>query len=129
MAFKLYRYHRVAYWARWGNGAGEKTTCISTIIGVLRPRKGDNRLFGERYDGLGPIAYFAFGIGLVPPGPSLVSSLAHRFGKIWSLARNEADVSDKHHGASKRSVELFPQMAAKRHAPTGRHALGRGEQK
>ncbi len=35
------------------NGAG-KTTCISTIIGFLRPREGEIRLFGEPIEGLSP---------------------------------------------------------------------------
>ena len=35
------------------NGAG-KTTCISTIIGFLRPKNGEIRLFGEPIHGLSP---------------------------------------------------------------------------
>ena len=45
------------------NGAG-KTTCISTIFGFLRPRRGDIRLFGEQIEGLSPERISRLGIGL-----------------------------------------------------------------
>jgi len=49
------------------NGAG-KTTCISTIIGFLKPRDGEIRLFGEPIQGLNPERISHLGIGLVPQG-------------------------------------------------------------
>ena len=49
------------------NGAG-KTTCISTIIGFLRPREGQIRLFGTGIEGLSPERISRLGIGLVPKG-------------------------------------------------------------
>jgi branched-chain amino acid transport system ATP-binding protein len=56
------------------NGAG-KTTCISTIIGFLKPREGEIRLFGEPIEGLSPEGISHLGIGLVPQGRRIFPSL------------------------------------------------------
>jgi branched-chain amino acid transport system ATP-binding protein len=57
------------------NGAG-KTTCMNTIIGFLRPRGGDIRLHGERIAGLSPEVISRHGVGLVPQGRRIFSSLS-----------------------------------------------------
>jgi branched-chain amino acid transport system ATP-binding protein len=57
------------------NGAG-KTTCMNTIIGFLRPRSGDIRLHGERIAGLSPEVISRRGVGLVPQGRRIFSSLS-----------------------------------------------------
>src|ERR1700749_1971432 len=59
------------------NGAG-KTTCISTIIGLLSPREGDIRLYGEPIAGLNPEQIARLGVGLVPQGRRIFSSLSVR---------------------------------------------------
>jgi len=56
------------------NGSG-KTTCISTIIGFLKPRAGEIRLFGEAIEGLSPERISHLGIGLVPQGRRIFPSL------------------------------------------------------
>jgi len=56
------------------NGSG-KTTCISTIIGFLKPRGGEIRLFGETIEGLSPERISRLGIGLVPQGRRIFPSL------------------------------------------------------
>jgi branched-chain amino acid transport system ATP-binding protein len=56
------------------NGAG-KTTCISTIIGFLKPQGGEIRLFGESIEGLSPESISHLGIGLVPQGRRIFPSL------------------------------------------------------
>jgi branched-chain amino acid transport system ATP-binding protein len=56
------------------NGAG-KTTCISTIVGFLRPREGQIRLFGNEIEGLSPERVSRLGIGLVPQGRRIFPSL------------------------------------------------------
>jgi branched-chain amino acid transport system ATP-binding protein len=56
------------------NGAG-KTTCISTIIGFLKPREGEIQLFGEPIEGLNPERISHLGIGLVPQGRRIFPSL------------------------------------------------------
>src|SRR6202140_5666853 len=80
------------------NGAG-KTTCISTIIGFLKPRGGEIRLFGEPIEGLSPERISRLGIGLVPQGRRIFPSLPvrenlvvaqqreHTTGKPWSVER------------------------------------------
>jgi branched-chain amino acid transport system ATP-binding protein len=80
------------------NGAG-KTTCISTIIGFLKPRGGEITLFGESIEGLGPERISQLGIGLVPQGRRIFPSLtvrenlvvAHQrestTGKLWNVER------------------------------------------
>jgi branched-chain amino acid transport system ATP-binding protein len=59
------------------NGAG-KTTCISTIVGFLKPRDGEIRLFGEPITGLSPERISHLGIGLVPQGRRIFPSLSVR---------------------------------------------------
>jgi branched-chain amino acid transport system ATP-binding protein len=80
------------------NGAG-KTTCISTIIGFLKPRDGAIKLFGESIEGLSPERISHLGIGLVPQGRRIFPSLTVRenlivaqqrestTGKPWSVER------------------------------------------
>src|ERR1700730_1727731 len=70
------------------NGAG-KTTCISTIIGFLKPRGGEIRLFGEPIDGLSPERISHLGIGLVPQGRRIFSSLTVRENLIVAQQREE----------------------------------------
>jgi branched-chain amino acid transport system ATP-binding protein len=59
------------------NGAG-KTTCMSTIIGFLRPRRGDIRLFGETISRLSPEQIARKGVGFVPQGRRIFQSLTVR---------------------------------------------------
>ena len=80
------------------NGAG-KTTCISTIIGFLKPREGEIRLFGKPVEGLSPERISHLGIGLVPQGRRVFPSLTVRenlvvarqrqrgAGEPWSVER------------------------------------------
>jgi branched-chain amino acid transport system ATP-binding protein len=82
------------------NGAG-KTTCMSTIMGFLRPRRGTIGLFGEEVAGLAPETIARKGICLVPQGRRVFRSLdvrenlivaAQRVGRggraaAWSLDR------------------------------------------
>ena len=75
------------------NGAG-KTTCMNSIIGWLRPRRGKVRLFGEPIERLSPESISRKGIGLVPQGRRMFPTLtvkenlvvAER-GSGWNLAR------------------------------------------
>jgi branched-chain amino acid transport system ATP-binding protein len=56
------------------NGSG-KSTCISTIIGFLKPKGGEISLFGEAIEGLSPERISHLGIGLVPQGRRIFPSL------------------------------------------------------
>ena len=93
------------------NGAG-KTTCISTIIGFLTPREGDIRLFGEQIGGLSPERISRLGIGLVPQGRRIFSSLT---------VRENLVVAQQHESATgkpwnvERIYDMFPRLR-ERHA-------------
>ena len=80
------------------NGAG-KTTCMATIMGFLRPRRGAISLFGEPVAGLAPETIARKGICLVPQGRRVFRSLTvrenlmvaaqtrHEGGNAWTLDR------------------------------------------
>jgi branched-chain amino acid transport system ATP-binding protein len=82
------------------NGAG-KTTCISTIMGFLRPRHGSIELYGREVAGLAPELISHLGICLVPQGRRIFRTLSVREnlivaaraptrgtkGSAWSLGR------------------------------------------
>src|SRR5580704_4548962 len=70
------------------NGAG-KTTCISTIIGLLSPRQGDIRLYGEPIAGLSPERIARLGVGLVPQGRRIFPSLTVRENLVVAGRRRE----------------------------------------
>jgi branched-chain amino acid transport system ATP-binding protein len=59
------------------NGAG-KTTCMATIMGLLRPRRGSIRLYGESVGGLAPDVIARKGICLVPQGRRMFRTLTVR---------------------------------------------------
>ena len=93
------------------NGSG-KTTCISTIIGFLKPKAGEIRLFGEAIDGLSPERISHLGIGLVPQGRRIFPSLTVRENLVVAQQRRSRvstpwDVD--------RIYDLFPRLS-ERHA-------------
>jgi branched-chain amino acid transport system ATP-binding protein len=99
------------------NGAG-KTTCMNSIIGWLRPRKGKVRLFGEAIERLSPEAIARKGIGLVPQGRRMFPTLTVKEnlvvagrGRGWNLAR---------------VFELFPRLKERTEQHAG--SLSGGEQ-
>jgi branched-chain amino acid transport system ATP-binding protein len=103
------------------NGAG-KTTCMSTIMGFLKPRRGSINLFGEPVAGLPPDTIARKGIRRVPQGRRMFRTLTVRENLVvaaqsrgnggrWSLAR---------------VFQLFPRLA-ERHAQLA-GSLSGGEQ-
>jgi branched-chain amino acid transport system ATP-binding protein len=88
------------------NGAG-KTTCISTIIGLLSPREGDIRLYGEPIAGLSPERIARLGIGLVPQGRRIFPSLSVRENLI--VAAQRRDTGNKPWSLD-RIYDLFPRL-------------------
>jgi branched-chain amino acid transport system ATP-binding protein len=91
------------------NGMG-KTTTVSTIFGLLRPKAGRIAFEGHELAGLPPYAIARHGLGLVPEGrqvfptltveENLIATAAARFGKPrWTLAAIYA---------------LFPRLAERR---------------
>ena len=88
------------------NGAG-KTTCISTIIGFLKPRDGQIRLFGEPIEGLSPERIARLGIGLVPQGRRVFPSLTVRENLIVAEQyRNE----NARNWTLDRVFDMFPRL-------------------
>jgi branched-chain amino acid transport system ATP-binding protein len=93
------------------NGAG-KTTCISTIIGFLRPRDGEIRLFGEAIEGLSPERISHLGIGLVPQGRRIFPSLTVRENLV--VAQQREHTTNKPWNVD-RIYNMFPRLR-ERHA-------------
>jgi branched-chain amino acid transport system ATP-binding protein len=93
------------------NGAG-KTTCISTIMGLLSPREGDIRLYGEPIAGLSPERIARLGIGLVPQGRRIFPSLSVQENLI--VAAQRRDTGNKPWSLD-RIYDLFPRLR-ERHA-------------
>jgi branched-chain amino acid transport system ATP-binding protein len=93
------------------NGAG-KTTCISTIIGFLKPAEGEIRLFGESIGGLSPERISQLGIGLVPQGRRIFPSLTVK--ENLQVAQQRVGTTAKPWKVE-RIFELFPRLR-ERHA-------------
>jgi branched-chain amino acid transport system ATP-binding protein len=93
------------------NGAG-KTTCISTIIGFLKPRAGRIRLFGEPIEGLNPERIAHLGIGLVPQGRRVFPSLTVRENLVVAEQRRSANARS---WSVDRVFDMFPRLR-ERHA-------------
>ena len=88
------------------NGAG-KTTCISTIIGFLKPRDGEIRLFGEPIEGLSPERISQLGIGLVPQGRRVFVSLTVRENLVVAQQRRHATANSWN---LERVFAIFPRL-------------------
>jgi branched-chain amino acid transport system ATP-binding protein len=93
------------------NGAG-KTTCISAIIGFLKPRDGEIRLFGESIEGLSPERISHLGVGLVPQGRRIFPSLSVRENLIVAQQRESTTENPWN---VERIYALFPRLR-ERHA-------------
>src|SRR4030081_1701583 len=93
------------------NGAG-KTTCISTIIGFLKPREGKIRLSGESIEGLSPERISHLGIGLVPQGRRIFPSLTVRENLV--VAQQRESTTDEPWNVD-RIYNMFPRLR-ERHA-------------
>ncbi len=104
------------------NGAG-KTTCISTIIGFLKPRDGEIRLFGEPIEGLSPERISQLGIGLVPQGRRIFPSLTVRENLVVAQQRDGAAVTP---WSVDRIYDMFPRLSERNTQFAG--TLSGGEQ-
>ena len=105
------------------NGAG-KTTCMSTIMGFLKPRNGTISLYGEPVAGFAPDVIARKGICLVPQGRRMFRSLTVRENLMVAAQRS------KNGGGPGWSIErvfqLFPRLQ-ERHAQVA-GSLSGGEQ-
>ena len=102
------------------NGAG-KTTCMSTIMGFLRPRRGTIALFGENVAGLVPEAIARKGICLVPQGRRVFRSLTVRENLDVAAQKREGNA-----WSADRVFALFPRLKERHAQDAG--SLSGGEQ-
>ena len=104
------------------SGAG-KTTCMSTIMGFLRPRHGAIDLFGEPVAGLAPEAIARKGICLVPQGRRVFRTLTVRENLAVAAQRR---ASNRQAWTIERVYQLFPRLAERGTQQAG--LLSGGEQ-
>jgi branched-chain amino acid transport system ATP-binding protein len=102
------------------NGAG-KTTCISTIIGLLPPRDGEIRLFGERVARLAPEVIARKGVGFVPQGRRIFPTLTVSENLVVARQSRKAGT-----WTLERVFELFPRLKERQQQEAG--SLSGGEQ-
>jgi branched-chain amino acid transport system ATP-binding protein len=93
------------------NGAG-KTTCMNVATGLLVPRRGSVRFFGQDVAGAAPEAIAARGVALVPQGRRIFRSLT---------VRENLDVAARRSSAARQSWSLadiytmFPRLKERAH--------------
>ena len=104
------------------NGAG-KTTCMSSIIGFLPPRRGEIRLYGEPISRLVPEAIARLGVGFVPQGRRIFQSLTVRENLIVSRRSRTGAPAP---WTLDRVVNLFPRLKERLQQVAG--SLSGGEQ-
>jgi branched-chain amino acid transport system ATP-binding protein len=105
------------------NGAG-KTTCMSTIMGFLAPRRGEISLYGEPVAGLAPDVIARKGICLVPQGRRMFRTLTVR--ENLMVAAQSRKNGGTANWSLDRVFQLFPRLA-ERHAQVA-GSLSGGEQ-
>ena len=106
------------------NGAG-KTTCMSAIMGFLRPKRGTIALFGEQIGGLAPDTIARKGICLVPQGRRMFRSLTVRE-NLMVAAQKTRGAGGGPSWTIDRVMQLFPRLK-ERHAQVA-GSLSGGEQ-
>ncbi len=117
VAFSLKEKHVLALLGR--NGAG-KTTCMNTIVGFLRPRAGEIRLFGENVSGLSPEAIARKGVGLVPQGRRVFPTLTVQENLVVAFQKKSSSWN------LSRVYDLFPRLKERSRQHAG--SLSGGEQ-
>jgi branched-chain amino acid transport system ATP-binding protein len=105
------------------NGAG-KTTCMATIMGFLKPRRGSISLYGEPVAGLAPDAIARKGICLVPQGRRMFRTLTVRE-NLMVAAQTRKDGGGAGWSLD-RVFQLFPRLAERHGQVAG--SLSGGEQ-
>jgi branched-chain amino acid transport system ATP-binding protein len=105
------------------NGAG-KSTCMSVVVGWLRPRRGNISVYGRSIGGLASEAIAALGIALVPQGRRIFRSLTVRENLAVAARRPRGD------GAPLWNIDrvcsTFPRLSERREQYAG--YLSGGEQ-
>jgi branched-chain amino acid transport system ATP-binding protein len=91
------------------NGMG-KTTTVSSIMGLLRPRGGEVAFDGRRLDGLPPYRIAQCGIGLVPEGRQIFPTLTVDENLLATAAVRHPPAR----WTRERIYELFPSLQERR---------------
>jgi branched-chain amino acid transport system ATP-binding protein len=91
------------------NGMG-KTTTVSSIMGLVRPRGGEVAFDGRRVDGLPPYRIAQCGIGLVPEGRQVFPTLTVDENLVATAAVRHSPAR----WTRERVHELFPRLAERR---------------
>ena len=105
------------------NGAG-KSTCMNVTMGLLAPRHGDVRVFGDDVTALSPEMVAARGVALVPQGRRIFRSLTVRENLAVAARKPE---NGKHAPWTEETVfGMFPRLR-ERHSQIAAHLSG-GEQ-
>jgi branched-chain amino acid transport system ATP-binding protein len=105
------------------NGAG-KTTCMATIMGFLKPRRGSISLYGEPVAGLAPDVIARKGICLVPQGRRMFRTLTVR--ENLMVAAQVRKDGARSPWSLERVFRLFPRLAERQTQLAG--SLSGGEQ-
>ena len=103
------------------NGAG-KTTCMATIMGFLRPRRGAIDLFGQPVAGLAPETIARKGICLVPQGRRVFRTLTVRENLMVAAQARDGGST----WTADRVFGLFPRLKERHAQDAG--SLSGGEQ-
>ena len=105
------------------NGAG-KTTTLMTVSGVLRPRKGEIEFDGRRIDALKPAEIVSLGLGHVPEGRQLFSSMTVEENLLMGACSRRAKGTRAE--TLERVYALFPRLRERHRQIAG--TLSGGEQ-
>jgi branched-chain amino acid transport system ATP-binding protein len=105
------------------NGAG-KSTCMSTIVGLLAPRPGVIEVFGRAIGGWAPEQISALGVALVPQGRRVFRSLTVQ--ENLDVAGQRARGGRLEPWTAKRVFQMFPRLEERQAQYAG--SLSGGEQ-
>ena len=92
------------------NGAG-KSTCMSTIVGLLPPKRGDISVFGETVSRMSPELIANRGVALVPQGRRVFRSLTVRENLIVAARNGQGQKST---WTEETVLAMFPRLRDRR---------------
>ncbi len=92
------------------NGAG-KSTCMSTIVGLLPPKRGDVSVFGESVSRMSPELIANRGVALVPQGRRIFRSLTVRENLIVAARNGQGQKST---WTEETVLAMFPRLRDRR---------------
>jgi branched-chain amino acid transport system ATP-binding protein len=104
------------------NGAG-KTTTMKTILGIVRPRRGEIDFQGRRIDDLSTPEIVKFGVAPVPEGRRIFGRLTVQDNlRMGAYVRSDRNIGQD----TERVYDLFPRLKERRYQIAG--TMSGGEQ-